>query len=129
MTFGRPVMIGESYNTQIPSMIDDEYLQEIGVGTQPPDVSSRMGLFVSSCSLFEILADILSSFYAGKDDHKFKSRTGIHKMAADVLDFNRRLDEFSASIPSYLKTSQTSRFAFSDKHGHINLQQQGKSVV
>ncbi|KAM5353126.1 hypothetical protein ACJZ2D_016988 [Fusarium nematophilum] len=124
MTFGRPCMIGASYSTPIPSMIDDEHLQENGIGIQPPDVPSRMGLFVSSCRLFEIVADILSSFYAKNDDSKLNTDGPVQEMFADVLDFNRRLDEFSASIPDYLKTSRNSRPIPSDNPGHINLQQQ-----
>ncbi|KAH7121718.1 fungal-specific transcription factor domain-containing protein [Dactylonectria macrodidyma] len=124
MTFGRPFMIGASYSTPIPSMIDDEHLQETGAGIQPPDVPSRMGLFVSSCRLFEIVADILSSFYARNDDSKLNTGACVQEMFADVLDFNRRLDEFSASIPDYLKVSRNSRPIPSDNPGHINLQQQ-----
>lgn len=124
MTFGRPLMVRDSYNTRIPSLIDDEYLQETGIGTQPTNIPSRMGLFVSSCKLFEILSDILSSFYVGKDDLDSKNDARMQELATDVLNFNRRLDQFSASIPGYLKTTQRPWVFKSPTEGYINLQQQ-----
>lgn len=124
MTFGRPVMVGEAFTTRIPSMIDNEYLQESGLGTQPQDVPSRMGLFVSSCELFEILADILSCFYGSKNELTDKSSVDIQQMSADVLLFNRRLDKFSASIPKYLQIPDVSHHSPFSAEGYINLQQQ-----
>lgn len=124
MTFGRPFMIGESYNTKIPTMIDDEFLQEVGIGTQPPNVPSQMGLFVSSCKLFEILTDILSTFYVGKDDSSWKQDKCTQEMIAGALSFNRRLDEFASSIPDYLKTPDGARPELTGREGYINLQQQ-----
>lgn len=105
-------------------MLDGEYLQETGVGIQPPNIPSRMGLFVSSCKLFEILADIFSSFYTKNNGSKLKTDICVQKMFADVLDFGRRLDQFSASIPDYLKLSHSSGAIHYDKQDHVNLQQQ-----
>lgn len=124
MTFGRPLMVRDSHNTRIPSLIDDEYLQGTSIGTQPTDIPSRMGLFVSSCKLFEILSDILSSFYMGKDTSSSKNDTRMQEITADVLCFNRRLDQFSASIPSYLKMSKDPPGLQSPTEGYIILQKQ-----
>ncbi len=124
MTFGRPVMVNDSYNTPVPSLIDDEYLCMDGKGTQPLGVFSRMGLFVSSCKLFEILSDILSSFYAGSQFPNLESELCLQKMVQDALKFNRRLDCFITSIPEYLKTTRSLQAAASDKKNYITLQQQ-----
>jgi hypothetical protein len=73
MTFGRPTMISKQWNVQAPAMIDDEYLLMDGEGFQPTDVPSRMGLFVYSSKLFEILDEILSTFYT-EDVVKWSSK-------------------------------------------------------
>ena len=126
MTFGRPVMVNKSYSTPVPSLIDDEYLRMEGDGTQPQSVPSRMGLFVSSCRLFEILSDILSSFYADNPNAPLESESElcVQQMVLDLLGFNRRLDSFITSIPDYLKTAHSSQVVVSDKDSCINLQQQ-----
>lgn len=124
MTFGRPVMVGKPYSTPVPSLIDDEYLRVEGDGTQPLGVPSRLGLFVSSCKLFEILVDILSSFYAGSSSTTHESGPCVQDMVLDVLSFNRRLDSFITSIPDYLKTTRSLQIAISERNSYINLQQQ-----
>jgi len=124
MTFGRPVMVSKSYSTPVPSLIDDEYLRMEGDGTQPQNVPSRMGLFVSSCRLFEILSDILSLFYADSQNTPLESELCVQQMVLDLLGFNRRLDSFITSIPDYLKTAHSSQVVVSDKDSCINLQQQ-----
>lgn len=124
MTFGRPLMVNKSNSTPIPSPIDDDYLQKIGEGIQPTSVPSRLGLFVYSCRLFEILADILSSFYAdGTNGHEDSSQS-IQDMVLEVLKFNRRLDSFVESIPDYLRTDRSVELTFNEKNSYINLQQQ-----
>ena len=124
MTFGRPVMVSKSYSTPVPSLIDDEYLRMEGDGTQPQNIPSRMGLFVSSCRLFEILSDILSLFYADSQSTPLESELCVQQMVLDLLGFNRRLDSFITSIPDYLKTAHSSQVVVSDKDSCINLQQQ-----
>lgn len=124
MTFGRPLMVNKSYNTPVPSLIDDDYLQRIGEGIQPLSVPSRLGLFVYSCRLFEILADILSCFYADSTNGRNESKTSIQDMIVDVLKFNRRLDTFTDSIPEYLCTDRSIELTLNEKNSYINLQQQ-----
>lgn len=124
MTFGRPFMVGDSYTTRFPSMIDEEYLQETGVGRQPPQAPSRMGLFVGSCNLFEILRDILTAFYLGNGLSKRDNDGTIQEIIEDVLNFNRRLDAFSSSLPDYLKAPNSSRPPAAERDNYINLQQQ-----
>ncbi|UKZ95959.1 uncharacterized protein TrAFT101_010765 [Trichoderma asperellum] len=124
MTFGRPTMVNGSYGTPMPSLIDDEYLCTDGEGIQPKGVNSRMGLFVYSCRLFEILKDILSSFYAVDASSEPICESRLHSMVSEVLNFNRRLDDFITSLPNYLKTAKSSPVNMSERNSCTNLQQQ-----
>lgn len=124
MTFGRPTMVNGSYGTPMPSLIDDEYLCTDGEGIQPKGVNSRMGLFVYSCRLFEILKDILSSFYAVDASSEPIGESRLHSMVSEVLNFNRRLDDFITSLPNYLKTAKSSPVNMSERNSCTNLQQQ-----
>lgn len=103
MTFGGPPMILTSFTTEVPSLIDDEYLFREGEGVQPPTKPTVMGLCVYSCGLFEILADILVSFYSPKSGSSLGSPEKQHIMITQVLNFNSRLDRFLASVPKRLK--------------------------
>lgn len=96
-------MIFASFTTKLPSMIDDEYLLMEGEGTQPPTKPTVMGLCVYSCGLFEILADILVSFYSPKSCSNLVSPEKQHVMLTQVLSFNSRLDRFHAGVPKRLK--------------------------
>jgi hypothetical protein len=127
MTFGRPTMISKQWNVQAPAMIDDEYLLMDGEGFQPTDVPSRMGLFVYSSKLFEILDEILSTFYT-EDVVKWSSKqddseTRSQRMLMDVLGFNRRLDKFIASIPKYLQPTVASHPPNQQKENYIKIQE------
>ncbi|KAJ9299811.1 transcriptional regulator family: Fungal Specific TF [Paecilomyces variotii] len=129
MSFGRPTMIGKSWNVPIPSLIDDEYLFDNGEeGVQPAHIPSRMGLFVWSCPLFEILAEILGYFYIDDGGDGYPKHLGSEacnkELLSRVLDFNRRLDNLFDSIPEYLKTTKITRPTISDKNSSVSLQQQ-----
>jgi hypothetical protein len=121
-------MLTSSGNVPIPLLIDDEYLSVQAVGVQPSEVPSRLGLFVSSCKLFEILHDILSNFYAESSgsglSKQLESGGDARHLLVDVLNYNRRLDKFNDSIPEYLRTSRTSQIVVSEKNSCVNLQQQ-----
>lgn len=124
MTFGRPTMVNRSYGTPMPSLIDDEYLRTDGDGVQPKGANSRMGLFVYSCKLFEILDDILSTFYSADTSADHVSESRLQDMVSEVLSFNRRLDNFITSLPDYLKTAQSSQVFMTERNSWTNLQQQ-----
>lgn len=121
-------MLSKSWSVPIPLLIDDEYLYVEGDGVQPPDVPSRLGLFVSSCRLFELLDEILSSFYAEDSGSglpkQLVSDTRARDMIVDVLDFNRRLDKFIDSIPEYLHAADGSCMITPEKNSCLSLQQQ-----
>jgi hypothetical protein len=122
-------MISKKWNIPIPLLIDDEYLRSDGdEGVQPTGTASRMGLFVYSCHLFELLAEILESFYIEDSESKLPKQSSAtipeEVMIAHALDFNRRLDRFADSIPEDLQTSQISQIVASERNSHVNLQQQ-----
>jgi len=117
MTFGRPTMLQDAGKVPIPMLIDDEFLRDDGEeGHQPTDVPSRLGLFVSSCTLFEHLAEILRTFYTASSEPD--------DLVEIVLRLNRRLDSFAKSVPDYLQTSEVSPLVVSEKNNCVSLQQQ-----
>jgi hypothetical protein len=98
-------------------MIDDEYLRMNGEGTQPSTKPTVMGLFVYSCGLFDILADILVSFYMPKcGSNSVPSGDGL---LTQVLAFNTCLDRFYNGVPQILRN---------DASGH-SLPQEGDLLL
>lgn len=81
----------------MPLMIDDEYLLEDGEGVQPAHINSKMGCFVYSNKLFDILNDIVVSFYLKKNTIAWS----CEEMSL-VMKYNMRLNKFWESVPSYL---------------------------
>jgi hypothetical protein len=127
MTFGRPTMLSSSWDVPVPALIDDEYLNNGTEGHQPEGKPSVMGLFVSSCDLFQLLEEILNSFYSGEPFPDLSKQEKASDMAkafiAPVLQYNRRLDEFIDSVPSYLKLGQYGEGAKFNSNS-VALQQQ-----
>ena len=127
MTFGRPTMLSSSWDVPVPALIDDEYLNNGTEGHQPEGKPSVMGLFVSSCNLFQLLEEILNSFYSGEPFPDLSKQDKASDMAkafiAPVLQYNRRLDEFIDSVPSYLKLGQYGEGAKFNSNS-VALQQQ-----
>lgn len=127
MTFGRPTMLSSSWDVPVPALIDDEYLNNGTEGHQPEGKPSVMGLFVSSCDLFQLLEEILNSFYSGEPFPDLSKQDKASDMAkafiAPVLQYNRRLDEFIDSVPSYLKLGQYGEGAKFNSNS-VALQQQ-----
>lgn len=110
-------MLPDAGKVPIPLVIDDEYLRDDSEdGIQPAGVPSHLGLFTSSCKLFEYLGEILKAFYVGESEPQ--------DMIEKALRFNGRLDEFANSVPSYLQMSQVSRMVISEKNSCVSLQQQ-----
>jgi hypothetical protein len=107
MTFGRPAMIGNSSDGQLPLLIDDEYLRTDAEGIQPQGLPSLLGMFVYSSILFEILNESLVLVDAenrvGEQLHQNRPAEKPQRLLTNVLTLNRRLDEFFASLPDYLQ--------------------------
>ncbi|EME41620.1 C6 transcription factor-like protein [Dothistroma septosporum NZE10] len=124
MTFGRPSMIGRLTDVPAPALVDDEYLSDRDIGVQPSSVPSRLGLFVSSCQLFDLLEEILELFYRHNSSVSSPKQpngsTKASELLAPVLDLNRRLDKFVENVPGYLQVPING----SGAEDHIHLQQQ-----
>lgn len=127
MTFGRPSMIGRTTDVPIPDLIDDEYLGDRGPGSQPGSINSRLGLFVSSSRLFDLLEEILELFYrdsSGVVSHRqVQGVTRTAELLTPVLDLNRRLDHFVEGVPDYLQIPARPA-AVATHEDHVHLQQQ-----
>lgn len=128
MTFGRPTMLSQSWDVPTPALIDDEYLSNVTTGVQPEGKPSVMGLFVSSCSLFDLLEEILNSFYSGEPFPDLSKQEKASEMAkafiAPVLQYNRRLDKFIDSVPDYLKITDYGDGVKLNNNNSVLLQQQ-----
>lgn len=106
MSFGRPAMIPPQSEVPLPLDIDDEYLLAEGGGTQPLEVPSKLGMFVYSIRLYDILGDILSTVYTSGvsspvpsvDIKQRMTQSYIHHM----IHLNRKLDDFTESLPRHL---------------------------
>lgn len=100
-------MIHKANAVPIPAMIDDEFLLAKKEGQQPRSTPCRLGLFVSSCALLELLEEVLE-FHSEHEptmslqDHP-DAEDGTEELVRRVMELNRRLDNFSATIPTYLK--------------------------
>ncbi|KAL5313451.1 hypothetical protein ACEPPN_019184 [Leptodophora sp. 'Broadleaf-Isolate-01'] len=106
-TFGRPTMLPDSSSVPLPLIVDDEYLLEDGEGTQPITLQCRIGSFVYTIQLLDILNEVLHSFYAEDDqaqtrtDGKYEERSmpDLYEM----LRLDSKLDRFLEALPSNLK--------------------------
>lgn len=124
MTFGRPAMIEKQIDVPAPALIDDEYLADRGVGSQATGVLSRLGMFIYSSPLMELLEEILERFYRhsslSQNRSSFPETTDI---VTPVLVINRKLDDFAETVPDYLRVSNNSSTPGRNED-HILLQQQ-----
>ncbi|ENH68111.1 Transcriptional activator protein acu-15 [Fusarium oxysporum f. sp. cubense race 1] len=111
-TFGRPSMLPCRSRVPLPITIDDEYLLEIGEGTQPPGSPCRLGMFVYTIRLLEILDEVLKSFYAQDAQEQVMDIDNQTKMPLldldEMLRLNSQLDVFVDGLPDYLTLQGTS---------------------
>ncbi|KAJ9616544.1 hypothetical protein H2200_000263 [Cladophialophora chaetospira] len=107
LVFNRPVMIQATSESPLPQAIDDEYLLETTEGTQPASQESRMNLFIFSIKLWNILHDILSTFYSGSRNSCFVDEVEVHGWSTtwlyDLLKLDNALDDLQSSLPESLK--------------------------
>ena len=124
MTFGRPSMIEKQIDVPVPSLIDDECLSDRGTGVQAAGVPSRLGLFVSSSPLLELLEEILERFY--RHGNLLKGQSGspdTTDLVTPVLELNRKLEDFAETIPEYLRVFDNGSTP-GRTEDHVQLQQQ-----
>jgi hypothetical protein len=120
MTFGRLPMIITIRAVPLPQVIDDEYLEEDGEGSQPTGSLSKLGLLYYSSQLLEILQDVLTILYQDSKDGPQLSRKvqpDFQKTLGQALELNDRLDVFVKDLPEYLAAD------FPTDIPHVSLQQ------
>jgi hypothetical protein len=89
-------------------MIDDEFMLEEGEGSQPSDVPSDMCLFCYTTKLFDIMEEVLSTFYYRQNQlfcngqHQLDAQTS--ERFSDVLKFEAKLNQFRDNLPSILRS-------------------------
>ncbi|KAL2067531.1 hypothetical protein VTL71DRAFT_1956 [Oculimacula yallundae] len=130
-TFGRPATLTGSRKVILPQVIDDEFLQCVGEGSQPPGLPSYTEGFVYSLGLFEILADVLAVDYTSsrsQDDHDSGSQTNqgrnCEHILTNTISLNSRLDDLVERIPNHLRESRSSSstLAQSRRRSHVQSQ-------
>ncbi|KIW70142.1 hypothetical protein PV04_02442 [Phialophora macrospora] len=113
LVFNRPVMIESTRDCPLPQAIDDEYLLSTAEGCQPVGQESRMLLFIYSIKLWNILHDVLSTFYSGKQSTCFVGRVEVHGWSPswlnDLFQLEQSLEELEDSLPERLKLSTLQR--------------------
>jgi hypothetical protein len=128
MTFGRPTMISNNWDVPMPALIDDEYLRTDGVGQQPPDIPSRIGLLVSSSNLFTILDEILASLYSENLRNNLseilQDDTRVQEMILGVLVLNRRLESFVDTVPDYIRGAISTNRVPKEQITSVQIQEQ-----
>ncbi|CAG9986794.1 unnamed protein product [Clonostachys byssicola] len=122
VTFGRPAMIYGRSKIPLPLLIDDEYLLENGEGSQPHK-PAEISSFVYSCQLFDILNEILSSFYSDKSNEPQPSNppSTTYQELSTVMRLNSALDDFQDTLPSYLVISPDSANPITPVHDKVAL--------
>ena len=127
MTYGRPCMIGPraTLTVPLPLALDEEHLllgpaRQHSVQAQRPSV---IDFYIFSLTLYEILHDILFSYYTvdieqsrpvgGRYDRYFgySSSTNGHP---SVFELERRLSRWEDSIPDHLKIGNHPRYDDTD---------------
>jgi hypothetical protein len=107
MTHGRPAMVSASWVVDSPLMIDDEYLLEEGEGSQPLDVPSDMCLFSYTTKLFDIMEEVLSTFYYRQTQLFFNDQPHLDAQTSErfsnVLKIEAKLNQFRDDLPNVLR--------------------------
>jgi hypothetical protein len=95
-------MASYNWSVELPKLIDNEYLNDSNVtaskssdGYQLISIPPMMGCFIYTLNLCRIKEDILSIFY------------GIPNTSVDysaMVELDQRLNEFEATLPSWLMT-------------------------
>jgi len=130
-TFGRPVTLSRFWNVKPPQAIDDEFLQHVGKGCQPPGLHSKMDGFVYSISLFDILDNVLSTIYSSSNDKiehppQENSHLTFTRRLVSTFTLNSQLDDLLQNIPTHLKLQGN----FTDNAGQMErcFQVQAKTL-
>jgi len=126
MTYGRPTVTSGPSDVLLPLIIDDEYLLQDGEGIQPPEIPSRMNLFVYTIQLFDIMDDILNTFYSHHGDAFLDGRwqldLEISEALTDVFRIDARMNEWKESIPDFLQPQVNVKYHSEPWYDYVVLQ-------
>lgn len=86
----------------LPEKIDDEYLQDKGIGSQPVGVPSIVESFIVTTDIFEVIQDVVKTDYSSIS-------CGLRlSELTEILRLNEKLDYIENSLPSHLRRSRQS---------------------
>jgi hypothetical protein len=126
MTHGRPTMVSDYAGLKLSSVIDDEFLLQEGEGAQPINLPSEMNLFVYSTQLFDILEEVLSTFYYNRTgkflNHGKGSDIWSREAHAKILQIDSKLVQFKATLPEVFSKEFAQRSENEPFHNNILLQ-------
>jgi len=105
ISFERSPTLSRALPVPLPALIDDEYLSETGEGQQPPNLPSRLELFVYSIKLNNIREKL--------PRHKVQNApTGKRRFSGQdigtTLQIMTEVDRFVETLPSHLRAEQPS---------------------
>ncbi|KAJ5970093.1 uncharacterized protein N7479_000011 [Penicillium vulpinum] len=113
MTFGRPAMIskGSGGEVPLPAAVDDEYISSGSSNevSQPPGQPSMMAFYAKSLELYEIMNDVLISFYKpisdenAEDIHDFCFDNAASEGERTIFELDRSLTRWTRSLPLHLR--------------------------
>ncbi|CUM49437.1 uncharacterized protein AC631_05893 [Debaryomyces fabryi] len=96
LTFGRPLMVVEDNVSDMPIFIDDEYVTDTAINYPQIEKPSVLSFFSQTLKLYNILADILKSFYSDP----FPEYVDLFP---NIFSFQKRLYVFQDKIPNHIK--------------------------
>lgn len=121
MTFGRPLMVTQNFRIRLPTFVNDEYITDekimepIGDPAGEPRPSILV-FFKQTVLLYEILADILKTFYDAHGNGPVtleadSAQRGCRDHSVDwlkqVIEIDNRLAKWRNNIPVHLKKEPT----------------------
>ncbi|THZ62828.1 hypothetical protein D6C86_03437 [Aureobasidium pullulans] len=105
-TFGWPMMVQGECTIPLPMLSDDALSIEGGNTSSGVDTSSDLCVFRSTCDLFGILGEILSTIY--QNNGALLRTTAAQNQASQTLShimgLNGRLDAYLISTPPYIRS-------------------------
>ncbi|KAI1742768.1 putative transcriptional regulatory protein [Xylaria scruposa] len=97
--FGLKTMVEVDCAVPLPANIDDEYLKEEGIGSQPIGTPSIIEACLVTINIFQVIEDTrkLKTRFSDQD-------VDLHDLT-QVLQLNGQIDKIEGSLPSHLKAS------------------------
>lgn len=103
MTLGRPMSLSDEWPVQLPTAIDDRYMESTSLKCQqPPDVFSRTSFFINTIKLYKILGAILTSVYNPASGGKASTERTLSNQLDTIVKMDCALSDFESNIPPEL---------------------------